>query len=134
MESFQPNNNPGNRDDENPPPTGEPIGASTGTRQGVTVESGQSTTPRRGGRSTPLPPVTLQRTAPVPPTQRLVKPIMGDIVILPEGNEIAWVGGKPRIRWTGLDATSMPIQCWFEGYQEFYLSYERFGSETVHQG
>ena len=109
MESFQPNTNPGNRDDENPPPTGEPIGASTGTRQGVTVESGQSTTPRRGGGITPLPPVTLQRTAPVPPTQRLVKPIMGDIVILPEGNEIAWVGGKPRIRWTGLDATSMPI-------------------------
>lgn len=69
-----------------------------------------ATPPPRGNSGGPPPPPPPIRQMPAaPPVQRIQKPIMGDVVILPSGTEIAWVGGKPKLDWTGLDICTMPI-------------------------
>jgi hypothetical protein len=39
----------------------------------------------------------------------IVKPIMGDLVNLPGGTQIAWVGGKLNTSWMALDPMMIPI-------------------------
>jgi hypothetical protein len=69
-----------------------------------------STPPPRGnGGGAPPPPPQTQLNVTIPPAQRILKPIMGDVVDMPNGTEIAWVGGKPNRTWTGLDIRTMPI-------------------------
>jgi hypothetical protein len=121
-----PGNSNSNSPTDNPDPLADPDGISTGSAVVVGAQGpvrSPTTPPHHGnnnnnslpsfnqgniGGHPPTPP-TLMTVAPPQDLPGIVKPIMGDIVNLPGGTQIAWVGGKPNTSWTGLDPMTIPI-------------------------
>ena len=69
--------------------------------QGSTMAGAAANSPTVGSfAQVPSPSSNTQATAVVAP--RVVRPLMGGVLVTEEGGEVAWVGGRPNSTWTGL--------------------------------
>ena len=100
-ENTTPSSTPRGRSAVPPPP---PENNLTSSGAQASSSAGATNAAVTTGGSTPSPS---QPSAVLP---RVVKPIMGGIVHLDDGKEVAWTGGVPNVEWTGFEDPTTALE------------------------